>query len=118
MDKQIIVGIVRNLIAEKPSDREIDLAIPQAMGKYKRIIEREGDANGARRTEEYFAQLVADIIREQRFCDLISTIYTVRNDIKKMSAAEADAQTQHQNHTIDVPIRQGVTFNFIFEGAL
>lgn len=39
-------------------------AIARAKAKLERIIEREGSANGARLTPEYFDELLADVERE------------------------------------------------------
>lgn len=117
MDKKTLIDFIDSYMSEKPTLDEIDGAIRPAMKKYKSIIEREGDANGKRRTEEYFAQLLVEEIRQRRFCELTFAVYEEQYGAKKMSAAKADAQTQHTNHIIDIPISQGVTLNFIFEGA-
>ncbi len=49
-----------------PTFAEIALAIVPAKEKLKRIIEREGDADGARLEPSYLAQLIAENIRSSR----------------------------------------------------
>lgn len=51
----------------------VDLAIQRAEDKLAAIIAREGDADGARRTTEYFGKLVDEelralLISEMTFC--------------------------------------------------
>lgn len=50
----------------EPTFSEIVSAILPAQAKLKRIIEREGDADGARFNPSYFAQLIAENIRSAR----------------------------------------------------
>ena len=50
------------------ADPEMDdhaRAVVQAVHKLRRIIAREGDADGARRRPEYFDQILQEIIQEQ-----------------------------------------------------
>lgn len=54
---------------------EWDDAKAYAEHKLKRIIEREGDAGGARREPWYLAQLIAEIVRGNRFSSLTQLIY-------------------------------------------
>ena len=49
---------------------EWDDARAYAEHKLKKIIEREGDADGARREPWYLAQLIAETVRSNRFSGL------------------------------------------------
>lgn len=50
-------------------------ARPYAEHKLKGIIEREGDADGARREPWYLAELIAETVRGNRFSRLTKLIY-------------------------------------------
>lgn len=53
-------------------DATIEAALPSAQEKLKRIIKREGDANGERLKAYYIAQLVVEAIEQsamERFMD-------------------------------------------------
>ena len=56
---------------------EWDDARAYAEHKLKKIIEREGDADGARREPWYLAQLIAETVRSNRFSGLTQFIYYV-----------------------------------------
>ena len=46
---------------------ELAEAIPRALRKLDLIVEREGDANGARVEPKYLAMLIAEVLRSRRF---------------------------------------------------
>ena len=54
---------------------EWDGAKAYAEHKLKRIIDREGDADGARREPWYLAQLIAETVRGNRFSRLTKLVY-------------------------------------------
>lgn len=56
---------------------EWDDAKAYAEHKLNRIIEREGDADGARREPWYLAQLIAETVRGNRFSSLTQLIYEI-----------------------------------------
>lgn len=62
---------------------EWDRAKPYAEHKLKGIIEREGDANGARREPWYLAQLIAEIVKGSRFSQFIYELWDQSNRDKK-----------------------------------
>ena len=66
---------------------EWDGARADAEHKLERIIEREGDADGARREPWYLAQLIAETVRSNRFSGLTQFIYYVTEQfgVKKNS---------------------------------
>lgn len=66
---------------------EWDGARAYAEHKLERIIEREGDADGARREPWYLAQLIAETVRGNRFSRLTKLVYelTEQFGVKKNS---------------------------------
>ena len=56
---------------------EWDEAKARAERKLERIIYRYGDADGARRDEDYLAQLVAEAVRDERMTRWCMTEYDV-----------------------------------------
>lgn len=46
---------------------ELSDAIPRALRKLDLIVEREGDADGARVEPKYLAMLIAEILRSRKF---------------------------------------------------
>lgn len=67
---------------------EWDGARAYAEHKLERIIEREGDADGARREPWYLAQLIAETVRGNRFSRLTKLVYelTEQFGVKKRTA--------------------------------
>ena len=63
MDK--LIGEVTRLCGGV-SLQEFDSAVSGAIEKLEYMINREGDANGARYSDSYLAHLVAEQIRERR----------------------------------------------------
>jgi len=59
--------LITNEIGASVSEDEIMAAIPPAMDKLQRIIQREGDAEGLRLRPQYIAHLVTEQIRSERF---------------------------------------------------
>ena len=55
-----------SIYVDNPTYSEIVNALKPATEKLERIIEREGDAHGARREPSYIAQLIAENIRSTR----------------------------------------------------
>lgn len=56
---------------------EWDNAKEQAERKLGRIIDREGDAGGARREPWYLAQLIAEAVRSSRFSKFTIDLYNL-----------------------------------------
>lgn len=63
---------------------EWDGARAYAEHKLKRIIEREGDADGARREPWYLAQLIAEAVRGNRFSKLTHDLWEAYKYIEQM----------------------------------
>lgn len=59
---------------------EWDSAKGSAESKLARIIEREGDADGARRESFYLAQLIAEAVKGQRFSKLAHDLMELANE--------------------------------------
>lgn len=74
------------LIAPVTAD-EFATAEEKAQAKLERIIEREGDAGGARRTQSYLNALIVEIIGQERY-----TAYTA--SLAQGYKKEADAKRQ------------------------
>ena len=66
----------------------------RAKEKLARIIEREGDLNGARRQPQYLEQLIQEALRERRFARFTVELDHIRryNEIKEKPAAVAAGQ--------------------------
>lgn len=71
---------------DEPTYSELIRAIKPATEKLERIIEREGDADGARLEPSYIAQLIAENIRSTRMTNKCMARYN-----EKRRAAEAYA---------------------------
>ena len=69
MDKQILdaLYILPLYYAGKPTLPELAEAVSAAKRKLDLIIEREGDANGARIEPKYLSMLIAELLRTQKF---------------------------------------------------
>lgn len=65
----------------------------RAKRKLHHIITNFGDADGARNTVNYIAQLTAEAIKEQAFSDYCMDLYQVRK------SKGADANANPQGHT-------------------
>lgn len=73
-----------------------------AVNKLSRIIEREGDAGGQRRSLEYLACLVSEAVHEKRCSEFtMSELLSSRNRNKKMLPPDGE---QHKDNNIAVPI--------------
>ena len=63
---------------------EWDDARAYAEHKLKKIIEREGDADGARREPWYLAQLIAEAVKGNRFSKLTQDLWEAYRYIEQM----------------------------------
>lgn len=63
---------------------EWDGARAYAEHKLERIIEREGDADGARREPWYLAQLIAEAVKGNRFSKLTQDLWEAYRYIEQM----------------------------------
>lgn len=68
----------------------------RAKRKLRHIISLYGDADGARNTVNYIAQLTAEAVREQAFADYTMALY----EAKRMGA---DTNADPQGHTNIIP---------------
>lgn len=64
---QLIRDEAAIFLGRNPTEEEWDEALPRAERKLARIIEREGDADGARLQPWYLGKLVEEAIREEAF---------------------------------------------------
>lgn len=69
MDKQILDALYTLPLyyAGKPTMHEVAQAAASAKRKLDLIIEREGDADGARVKPKYLSMLIAELLRAQKF---------------------------------------------------
>lgn len=63
---------------------EWDEAKAYAEHKLKGIIEREGDADGARREPWYLAQLIAETVKGSRFSRITYELWELEQFLKQM----------------------------------
>ena len=77
---------------------EFTAALSSAIDKLKRIIEREGDANGERLQPYYLAQLIAESIGANHFSLLCQFDYEEK--LKKGKECAAKANTPSNNKPI------------------
>lgn len=63
---------------------EWDSAKAYAERKLKNIIDREGDADGARREPWYLAQLIAETVKGSRFSQLTYDLWELDQFLKQM----------------------------------
>ncbi len=63
---------------------EWDNAKAYAERKLKNIIDREGDADGARREPWYLAQLIAETVKGSRFSQLTYDLWELDQFLKQM----------------------------------
>lgn len=74
---------IEKLTGGAVSEQEIAEALPQAMRKLDILISMFGDLNGKRRTEEYFAQLMAEVIGFNRTEKILYELAAKASDPEK-----------------------------------
>lgn len=62
--------------------------------KLKRIIEREGDAGGARREPWYLAQLIAEAVKSSRLTEITQKLWELHQDIEQMGIKKGQPTLQ------------------------
>ncbi len=64
---QLIRDEAALFLGRRPTDQEMEWALPRAQKKLAWIIEREGDAGGVRQQPRYLGKLVEEAIVEEKF---------------------------------------------------
>ena len=64
---QLIRDEAALFLGRRPTDQEMEWALPRAQKKLAWIIEREGDADGIRQQPWYLGKLVEEAIIEEEF---------------------------------------------------
>jgi hypothetical protein len=64
---QLIRDEAALFLGRRPTDQEMEWALPRAQKKLAWIIEREGDAGGVRQQTWYLGKLVEEAIVEEKF---------------------------------------------------
>ena len=64
---QLIRDEAALFLGRRPTDQEMEWALPRAQKKLAWIIEREGDADGIRQQSWYLGKLVEEVIIEEEF---------------------------------------------------
>lgn len=78
---------------------EYIIAEKRAREKLERIISREGDADGARRTPQYLNALIKEAVEQERY-----TAYTTQRAAANGDKKRADVSRQQENIISYVPI--------------
>lgn len=76
MDKPNFQEVIEHLLVEQINKR----AERDAKAKLERIIERNGDANGARREPQYLEQLYKEALCEQLLTTLLRPIQIIKEE--------------------------------------
>jgi len=64
---QLIRDEAAIFLGRRPTDQEMEWALPRAQKKLAWIIEREGEADGIRQQTWYLGKLVEEAIVEEKF---------------------------------------------------
>lgn len=64
---QLIRDEAALFLGRRPTDQEMEWALPRAQKKLAWIIEREGDEDGIRQQPWYLGKLVEEVIIEEEF---------------------------------------------------
>jgi hypothetical protein len=91
---QLIRDEAAVFLGRNPSEEEWEEALPRAERKLARIINREGDADGARLQPWYLGKLVEEAIREEAFsqftfmhCAVIAAQRQVADQLEEIEKA-------------------------------
>ena len=94
MQAQAAVQLIRDeaaiFLGRKPTDEEMEHALPRAERKLQWIINREGDAEGMRLQPWYLGKLVEEAIVEEAFSQ-----YTMARCLEIQARREAAAACEN-----------------------